>query len=341
MTRGDLTINGNLEERSLQFSEAESSWRRIPRWTDFLIKFGYILGDPAWTGRRIWLVSMPCESAAAGLAALGAMCRRLTVDGANDSSSHYQRIERLARNNIESYLRNNKQKGRFRLEGAKDHQGVIWVRSVTADSSRRFVNQNRRRFGILPSNACDWYFDGEAPVQAIEAAELSHGEFYGKLVVAGAPVVRSNFRRSDSGICLAGRVAGESVSKALYAAIRFQNHGCVVSLPELLTIQHRLPGMISRVTFFNTRTGQLDRNTGLTRLVIADGDAAFLKVLQIAQFKSCDVLGVVHRVVDRERLESVGVKIAELAQWYATDAEMQHSLPPAPSGIAILALKRR
>ena len=39
---------------------------------------------------------MPCESAAAGLVALGAMRRRLAVDDANDSLAHFQRIERLA-----------------------------------------------------------------------------------------------------------------------------------------------------------------------------------------------------------------------------------------------------
>ncbi len=284
---------------------------------------------------------MPCESAAAGLVALGAMRRRLTVDGASDSVSHYQRIERLATNNaVEPCLRHNKYKGRFRLEG-KDRTGLIWVRSETADNSRGFSNRNKlTRIAILPTSACDWHFDGEAPVQAGGGAELPNRDFYEELTDACAPV-RSNFSRSDSGICLAGRVAGASVSKTVLSEIRFQNRGDIVDLSRLLTIQHWSPGTISRVAFFNTRTAQLDRNTGLTRLVVTDGDAAFLRVLDTAEFRSSDVLGVVLRTVERERLESVGVKIAELAQWYSPDPDLQNDMPPAPLGITILTLKRR
>jgi hypothetical protein len=320
------------QERTLSFSEANSSWQAMPRWVEFLLKCGYVCADPTLSSRRVGLISMPCDSAGAGIVALGAMRRRLTVDQAHDSASHYQRIERLAtKNSTDTFLRHNKQKGRFRLEG-QDRKGLIWVRN---DMGRLTA-----RIAILPLSACDWHFDGEAPVQTIKGAELPHVDFY-EALMNECPVLRSNLSLSDSGICLAGRVAGESVSKSTYADIRFQQHHNAADLSQLLTVQDWSPATISRVTFFNTRTRQLDRNTGLTRLVVADGDAAFLNVLENPEFNSSDVLGIIHRAVERERLEAIGFKIAELQQWYAPDVETRNFVQPVPSGITILAIRRR
>ncbi len=331
-------------EQSLLFSEADSPWQAIPRWANFLIRCGYACAGSDASSRRIGLISMPCESAAAAVVALGAMRRRLTFAQANDLTSHYQRLDRhvaCAENElVPTFLRNNKYRGRFRLDG-KDKDGVIWVRSE-AGSSRAFSNHQRlmKGFAILPQSACDWYFDGEAPVQALQGADLPYAELYQALLEGGA-VIRLNLRQSDSAICLAGRVAGESVSKAVIERVRFKQGSYSADLSKLLAVQDWSPGTISRVTFFNTRTQQLDRNTGLTRLVIADGDIAFLRLLERTEFKSSDVLGVIHRAVDRERLEALGFKIAELQQWYSPDLSMQGCIPPAPPGITILLLRRK
>ena len=325
----------------LQFSESNTPWQAVPRWVDFLLRCGYFYADPVPSGRRIGLISMPSESAAAGLVALGAMRRRLGINDANDSTLHYQRIERLAANhNIYTFLRHNNETGRFRLEG-KDGKGVIWVRKETGGDSR-FSNRTRlaTRIAIFPWRACDWHFDGEAPVQTAKGTELRHVHFYEALMNRD-PIVRSSLSFSDSGICLAGRIAGESVSRAIFGQIRFRQDNHFADLSELLAIQGWLPGTISRVTFFNTRTRQFDRNTGLTRLVVADGDSAFLRVLESTEFKSSDVLGVISRTVERERLESIGFKIAELQQWYAPDFDRQGAIPRLPSGITLLELKRR
>ncbi|HWX55538.1 MAG TPA: hypothetical protein VN176_13185 [Verrucomicrobiae bacterium] len=313
----------------MQFSEANGPWRAIPGWVDFLIKSGSAWGDTIPNGRRIGLISMPCESAAAGLVALGAMRHRLAIDGANDSLSHFRRIEQLAtRRDVETFLRHDSYRGRFRLE-SKDQSGLLWVRTETV------------RMAILPSNVHGWTLDGEAPVQASQGAELPHRDFYEELMHdAGKPIL-SNFGHSDSGTCLAGRVAGESVSKSLFAGVRFQCRDYVADLSCLLTIQDWSPGTISRVAFFNARTGRLDRNTGLTRLVVADGHSAFLKVIEAAEFRNSNVVGVIHRAVDRDKLEAIGVKIENLAQWYAADNDMQERIQPAPTGITTLALRRR
>ena len=331
-------VERGSQERLVQFSESNEPWQAVPRWADFLISFGFNWGDTELNTRRISLISMPCESAAAGLVALGAMRRRFAVNGANDSISHYQRIEQLvAKHGEEIFLRHNNYKGRFLVE-TKDQKGVIWVRSEAADNTRLSNRNKLTRTIILSANACDWRFDGEAPVQAAQGAELPHRVLYENLVATSA-TIGSNFSHSDYCICLAGRVAGESVSKNVFAGIRFRNHDDVADLSQLLTIHDWVPRTISRMSFFNTRTAQLDRNTGLTRLVVADGDAAFLRVIDAPEFQSSDVVGVIHRAVERERLEAVGVKISELAQWYAPDNH--NYIPPAPAGITTSTLTRR
>jgi hypothetical protein len=80
----------------MQFSEANGAWQVIPRWADFLIRLGFEWPEGESETRRIGLISMPCDSAAAGLIALGAMRRRLELDDANDLTAHFQRIRALA-----------------------------------------------------------------------------------------------------------------------------------------------------------------------------------------------------------------------------------------------------
>lgn len=58
------------------FPEQDSEWRTVQPWMDFLNQFGYGWRLETTGPRRILLISMPCDSAAAGLVALGAMVRR-------------------------------------------------------------------------------------------------------------------------------------------------------------------------------------------------------------------------------------------------------------------------
>ena len=81
----------------MNFSEAHEPWRSVPEWADFLIEFGFAWLAPTLAARRIAVVSMPCDSAAAGLIALGAMRKCLELDDANDVASHYQRLLDIAR----------------------------------------------------------------------------------------------------------------------------------------------------------------------------------------------------------------------------------------------------
>lgn len=95
------------------------------------------------------------------------------------------------------------------------------------------------------------------------------------------------------------------------------------------------------MSFFNSRTEQFDNHAFSPALVIADGDACFLKVLARAEFQQSDVIGVIHRTIDRDSLELVGNRMIGLRQWYVEDSETVGRMPTAPPGIDTLVLNRR
>ena len=114
----------------MEFSEAGSEWRGVPEWAFFLIEFGFAWLAEPHPSRRIALVSMPCDSAAAGLIALGAMRRCLEFDDANDAGSHYQRLQELAHRHPKSLvLHHATEKGRFEF-CRLDPAGYLWVQKL-------------------------------------------------------------------------------------------------------------------------------------------------------------------------------------------------------------------
>jgi hypothetical protein len=283
---------------------------------------------------------MPCESAGAALVALGAIRYRLAMPEANDALTHFERIEKLAaRGDGETYFRHESLKGRFRLE-SKDPRGVVWVRQEQKAAADKFNANGPLRVAIHAGNANDWRLEREAAAETVMGSGL-HQQFYDQLVEGAAPMLEINLSRSDSAICLAGRVSGESVSRSAFSAIRLECHDRVADVAELLTVHSWSPGTVSRVTFFNSRTRKLDRNTGFTALVVADGDAAFLRALDAPEFRQSDVIGIVNRAIERDRLESIGTKLNDLSQWYAADTEMLDQVATPPPGITLSVLQRR
>lgn len=316
----------------MEFSEANGEWRRVPKWASFLIEFGFAWLATPPPSRRIALVSMPCDSAAAGLIALGAMRRFLELDDANDVGSHYQRLLEIARNHSEGVsLRCANMKGCFVFDDF-DSNGNPMVKQLNSKSSRR-VN-------ITRSSAINWCISGEAPVAVLNGQQVPNSQYYAHLVKQGGDIRPSNLSRSHSQVCLAGRGVGEAPTRSCTADIRFRVDGCEANLSQLLTVQSWMPGTISRVRFYNARTKEFDRQAGRPQVVIADGDTSFLRVVDGADFEHSDVVGVIHRTMERGRLEAVGTKVESLRQWYSQDSSILDGLPERPRGIGISVLKR-
>jgi hypothetical protein len=271
--------------------------------------------------------------------ALGAMRWRLTLSDANDLQAHFQRIQRLTASAAPVFMRHDTDGGRFLVR--TERNGAVWamenLRAKPATSHRRAAI----RKPILPELAAAWSFDGEPRVRVVGGSELPFGSLYGALMDTAPPVHPANLRLSDSGVCFVGRATGELATRVSAATARFRIGHEEADLSQILTVHDWSPSSVSRMTFFNTRTKNADRQHGVPSLVAVDGDAAFQRVTESDDFRQSDIVAVIHRVIDRDRLETVGLKIANLAQWYTTDVEFLAALPRPPRGITVSTLRRR
>ena len=308
----------------MDFSEEDEPWESVPPWASFLIEFGYLWLGRLRESRSIAVISMPSDSAAAGLVALGAMRKRLEASCANDASEHYQRLVGLvaARPNIKLW---HCERGLFTSDGL-DRNGVPWVK------------RGRMRMNVPEEQALKWRIAGEPPIAVVDGEGLPR-KFYDQLDIAGGNLNDANLSATDSHVCLSSCGIGAEPTRRKLASIRFRIAKAETDLSRLLAVSEWAPNTISRVRLYNSRTEAFDRQSGKPKLVIADGDTSFLKVVDGTDFSESDVIGIVCRTTERDRLEAVGTKIENLRQWY--DHSVLEGLPQTPRGIGICVLERR
>jgi hypothetical protein len=346
-------------EAAVSFSEGNQARRAIPSWAEFLIQLGYRWPSDSGEPRRIALISMPCDSAAAGLVALGALARDLQNRNANDVDGHHDSLLRYAhqyldacrvcRTRCEPELcgcgYTSAVTGEIRRVNGKRYQVAEF--SKDPDTGEQCivviggVGRKQERRWMFRRYATDWHIEGQPEPQIKESqAELPRGPYND--IVGTKEIVTENLRRSFSGLCLAGRVSGESSTRDVCASVRFGCNGNVYQLPELLTVHGwSTVDRVSRTAFFNARTGKMDRQCNDAALVVADGHASFLKIVDMADFQRSDVIGVMHRTIERDDLESVGNHMLGLAQWYVEDSELLGRFPCVPRGLEVRILRRR
>ena len=336
------------------FSESNQPWQPVPKWVDFLIKLGFGWPSGAARVRRISLISMPCDSPAAGLISLGVMLRDLGNTTANDIDAHYDALLRYAKQfllDCHSCGLSQCDPREKRCGHSKKANGKVRSAVHARDSaiiSKETIFEDRKlawRDGSVVtwptvSGALRWHIDGEPPTQVREnngaLADSAYTEF-----VPGARILPENLRRSFSGLCLAGRVTGEARTQELCASIRFRIRDVDHRLDDLLTVHGWSSSEVSRVAFFNARTERLDRTNESPALVVADGGDSFLKISGTSTFQRSDLIGVIHRTSERDRLEALGEKMTALRQWYVQDEDMLCGLPAIPHGLSISILRRR
>lgn len=315
----------------MHFAEAKEQLQDIPPWAGFLLRFGYLWPPRESTGRRIALVSMPCDSAAAGLIALGMMLKYLEDPDANDTNLHLQRI-RKEQDAILIYR--HRPKWKFRYCGQDNgHDKIIQIKKERKDTSSGPVCMILR-----PEDIC---FQGEPFPQVINSHALPHATIYRKLMNQNSAILESNLRTTFSGVCLAGRSMGENKTREIMSDIRFKSDSVTVGLDQLLSVHEWHNEKISRLSFFNSRTKKRDRATASPLLVVADGDGAFLEVLDHKIFSQSDVIATIDRTMERERLEKIRDKITSMSQWYLPDEILPDALPSRPHGISISSWKKR
>ena len=342
-------------DKNIFFSEANQEWQVVPPWVTFLIRLGYQWPYGVLGHRRIALISMPCDSAAAGLIALGALIRDSGSPNANDVDGHYDALLRYARQYLEC-CRVCTTRCQPELQGcgySAEVTGLVRDKDSKRYQIVKISERNDREEAIVclrgtlkrwitRRSATNWHVDGEPPPQLANNLEGAlPNEAYVR-IVEGAQIYLDNLRRSFSGLCLAGRVVGETASREACDSIRFRLGQGEYGLSYLLTVHKWSPSnIVSRITFFNARTGELDRRSCAPALVVADGAECFLKVLGRSDFQRSDVIGVIRRTMERDHLEDVGNRMMGLRQWYVEDSELLGKLRDTPRGISVLILRKR
>ena len=355
------------------FSDSSEEFSQFPDWVNFLISLGFRWPSGETRKRRIALISMPCDSPAAGLISLGALIRDLENPKANAFDGHVVSIRHYAEQYLDyckdcqitpcnpelkncGYVKestgqlkhNNKKKYRIsertRLKTNQNPETSKQFLEFHTDNSWLYVEQKNHpvpiesfeerdtHWSLKKKCILNWHIHDEPPtyIDTTEGEDLSE-RVYTQIIKDGN-IFQDNLKRSFSGLCLAGRSAGEAKIKELCETIKIGDS----RLSELLTIQNwSSSNPISRITFFNSRTEKPDRRVNNTSLVVADGDDCFLKILRRSEFQSSDIVGVIHRTTSREKLEEVGNKLSELKQWYRNDTEILEIFESVPYGISI------
>ncbi len=314
----------------LEFSELTTGWRSIPDWVRWFVRVGYECYPPA-ERRRVCVISVPCDSPGAGLVALGMLRRRLCLTDAGDLASHLAYLKRLfATYRTGALLRRAGTRKRFRFI-EPDVEGRLRV-SPEGDPDERHT--------IVEEFAYDWYVDGEPYPVAPRGRPLKLPLAVLDLLLPDAcPVVPENLARTDSAICLAGSVAGESRAMAHLSAVRFRMNSEEHTLGSMLAIHGWHEGAVSRLTFYNGRTRTLDREVRSPVVVCVDGGQALLDVLDDHnRFGNADVIGVLSRTADPDLLERVALRLSGLSSRYVRDSHASPAMAEAPAGIATVSL---
>lgn len=320
----------------------------LPPWVQWLIELGQYWQQTV--RRRIALISMPCDSPAAGLVALGALIGDIADPRASDVEGHFAALIRYARQYLDAcqscttrcrpaerrcgYA--SEATGKLRHISGRLLGPVLHYQEGANPVIRLNVGTGTAQ--LFPAAGQSYYVHHAPPIVAPAGQALDSAPYMA--LARGMHLDPTNLARTFSGTCFAGRAAGESSTRDWYDAVRFSHGGVGYALSDLLTLRGWGARGVSRMRFFNTRTGQFDRDSSFTRLVIADGHAALERVLSTREFDHSDVIAVVQRTSPDDLSRALGERLSAFRQWYTAD---DTSLVPgraAPRGVAVQVLRQ-
>lgn len=337
--------------------DAGQTWREMPPWVRYFLDLGHRwprrVSGP---GRTIRIISTPIKTPAAGLIALGAVAADLTNPSANDKERHYDSLLAYARQYLHA-CKTCKMRCRpdFRKCGyAYESTGIL-------------RHKDRPRYKLYVSSKTDFAAkvlrlstkpDEAGALTTIEDPEWTHNYFEDNGVplllarAAGSMPIKTvqdlfpddivspgNLTASYSSLCLAGGAAGQTAMQGELAAFLFGSNSRK-SLAALLPINGWDNGAteLSRLVYFNTRgRGAFGQPINNPNLVIADGMDAFASVLSEKKLKGADVIALVSRVHERDKMEEFGALVEGQSQWY----DRQELGPSGVPGCFEIELRKR
>lgn len=335
------------------FQEAGGAWGSPPVWADYMVQVGLGWQPSQSAARRVMLVSMPCDSAAAGLVALGLMIRDLGRETANDVEAHFETLLSRARQYLAScrgcryvccpktarcgYL----SQASGRVRSTQRPKKTYLVKAVNESGERSITFEHKGcDVTVFARGAVAYYLDGALPLIIAPAFEALDAGLY-RRIAGDRPIVAENLQKSFAGLCLVTRVAGEAATRRMLESVRFKAGPEECTIADLLAVRNwSASNRVTRTNLFNTRTGRHCEAGEPPRVVVADGADATLRVLSSPDFQSSDVIGVIDRTIDRAKLDQIGGTLTGMSQWYSrADSEAQDTVLP-PRGICALTLTR-
>jgi len=309
--------------------------------------------------RRISIISMPCESPSAGLVALGALIGDLGKEDANDVDAHFEKIASYGKQYLGSCkectnicypeIQNcgHQKHSTGELRSPFLNREKVKITNVLKDSIQWSKKTNRRngeqKYAIVTANRekiKKYHIEDEPPVLWAESMKKLPHHLYNELIT-GTSFLTKNLSSTYSGLCFAGRVGGEKASFEICSSVKLRYGHEEFLLSEVMSISAWTKETVSRMSYFNTRTMDLDRKVGFPHLIVADGSSAFHKAIDYPEFRDSHILAVIKRTDTRTNHDLVSLKLASIGQWYALDNNILEGLITLPKGITMTNLQRK
>lgn len=320
-------IFGSMKS-NLLVSEGGRDWVALPVWMHWLLRVGAGLATKPRGPRSLVLISLPCESAASGLIAVGAVAGRMGVPAANDLAGHAQRMR-------ERFNAGEKVRYCYRMPKSRDYRGDFFIAEWSPAGMVAFERcdaQNSHR-NLTPEARLDlWHEKGRPALHVAEAGGgLQHSVLYGALLGDAASIREESLTQTESATCLAVHVQGEASTLTRFTNLRLKVGEDYASIAELTSVAEWNPARVSRLVLFNTRTDAIDRPMVAPRLLIVDGAAAFQRVADDPRFAEADVVCAFDLLAERDEMEKMSAWADDRRQWYSP---MSRGLVEAEFGVA-------
>jgi len=342
----------------MQYFDGHAVHDTVPGWVAISLGLGYRWRHEGSVARRIGLLSMPCESEAAGLISLGALRKDLERTTANQLDTHFDLLlqackERVAvhagrANSLEEIswdVRNAADDSRWHFTGYDGELDAIVLenaahRPVVKRKGKSIPNPNGACSRcIFRGNAISWHLRDYPLPQLPPDGKALESSAYSNLPGCFEHILEENLLRSYDGLVLVGQgAARDSLYMQRFYSTGFLSMEQQLPLGDLLTLHHGERNYVRRLRFLSERA---HRSTDLQAawLVVADGISALRLADEL--FPSSDIIGVCNRDAPEETILQLEDWLNDSVRFY-TDAETSHYLSgEMPAGMLLRVLQRR
>lgn len=342
----------------MQYFEAHTVHDAVPTWAAAALGLGYRWRLSVSSARRIGLLSMPCDSEAAGIIALGALRRDLERTTSNHVDTHFDLLSRACRERVAVHMhrensseelswdvRNTVDDTRWRFVAYDGDLDIIVLeiathRPVIKRKGKSIPNPNGAcsRY-IMRDNAIGWQLRNCPLPQLPPDGKALEPSAYSSLPGCVGPILEANLRRSYDGLVLVGQgAARDSTYMQKFYTAGFASADHRLPLGDLLTLHHSERKYIRRLRFLNERALQ-DEAVHAAWLVVADGISALLCAEKL--FPTSDIIGVCNRDASVEAIIQLKDWLNDISRYY-TDMDANHCVAgEMPGGMMLRVLQRR